>query len=132
MVLHPQLSTTQAHINSQPLPPAPTLLPQLTTTPIQAEALAEEYVREEAAYCPGASDIFSLLRARLRSDPVLTQRCFDACDDDKDGRIVGKQVCAVCIGVRMQPVTTTRTAAVSWGSRSMLCVECGCVDGLEV
>ena len=98
-------------------PHPPTLLPQLSITPIQAELLAEEYVCEEAAYRQGASDIFSLLRARLRSDPVLTQRCFDACDDDKDGRIVGKQVCvlcalecvvrAVCIGMRMQPVMTT-------------------------
>jgi hypothetical protein len=59
---------------------------------VRAAQLAEEYQAEEASFREGKSDVFALLRARLRADPALTQTCFDYYDDDKDGRIVGEQV----------------------------------------
>ncbi len=36
--------------------------------------------------------MLSFDRAKLRSDPALTQRCFDICDADGDGRLEGAEV----------------------------------------
>uniref|UniRef100_A0A6U2JVD1 Calmodulin n=1 Tax=Chlamydomonas euryale TaxID=1486919 RepID=A0A6U2JVD1_9CHLO len=76
--------------------------------PAKAAALAEEYRAEEAAFRNGKSDVFALLRARLRSAPTLTQMAYEYYDDDKDGRIVGDQVIkvlqhAVGSGSNVQP-----------------------------
>ncbi|KAG1663280.1 hypothetical protein FOA52_006321 [Chlamydomonas sp. UWO 241] len=60
--------------------------------PVRAAQLAEEFKAEEASFREGKSDVFALLRARLRADPALTQTCYDYYDEDKDGRLVGEQV----------------------------------------
>jgi hypothetical protein len=65
---------------------------KLFVNPVQAEELSKQYAAERTAYLAGSSNIFALLLPRLQSNPALTQKAFDACDADGDGRVVNKQV----------------------------------------
>ena len=76
-------------------PLCPPSLPQLDYSPFKVQELGVTYQHELEAYLstPRASDLFSLLRARLRADPALTQRCFDTCATDTDkNALTGEQV----------------------------------------
>ena len=70
------------------------------------QELVVSYQHELEAYLstPKASDLFSLLRARLRADPTLTQRCFDTCATDTDkNALTGEQVRRGCWGRKVRP-----------------------------
>ncbi|GLI67009.1 hypothetical protein VaNZ11_011105 [Volvox africanus] len=67
--------------------------------PERLQALEEEYRAEVAAYLqslsgPGAAgtDVFTLMRARIRAHPGLLPREFNELDKDKDGKLSPSQV----------------------------------------
>ncbi|GIL85132.1 hypothetical protein Vretifemale_13755 [Volvox reticuliferus] len=67
--------------------------------PERLQALADEYRAEVAAYVqsltgPGApgTDVFTLMRARIRAEPGLLPSEFNKLDNDKDGSLSPAQV----------------------------------------
>lgn len=49
-----------------------------------------------------ASDLFSLLRTRLRAEPELLEAAWRRADTDRDGKLTPQQVCSRCAPGRLR------------------------------
>ncbi|EFJ41947.1 hypothetical protein VOLCADRAFT_98071 [Volvox carteri f. nagariensis] len=87
------------------------------------QALTEEYRAEVAAYLqslssPGAAgtDLFTLMRARMRAEPNLLPREFRRLDRDKDGKLTSQQIYTLVPGLLPVEVKCSEQQSIYLGA----------------